>query len=321
MAGPTAIPSGERRVPPELEGARLDLALARFLPRLSRTRLQDLVLSGGVSVEGQEVRRPAHPVKRGERVCWRDVPDSRLRPGGGARELEVVWEDGHLAVIEKPAGLVVHPSTVVRGGTVAELAAARWGELPDVQGEDRRGVVHRLDADTSGLLILALSEEAGRGMVERFRRREVEKTYLAIVHGEPRFDSDWIETPLTRSARRSDRMSVAGEEGEGLDSCTFYETLERARGFSWLRVRPATGRTHQIRVHLASIDHPLVGDRVYKARRGVGHAMPPDAPRLGRHALHAAGLAFEHPVTGERVALASPPPADLERFLEWMRSR
>ncbi|HED65764.1 MAG TPA: RluA family pseudouridine synthase, partial [Planctomycetes bacterium] len=194
----------------------------------------------------------------------------------------------------------------------------RYGSLPSPQGEDRPGIVHRLDADTSGLIVVGRSEEAAAGLVEAFRGHRVEKRYLAIVFGVPRFDSDWIEAPLGRATGRADRVRVV-EPGEGRDARTFYRTLERFERFALVEALPETGRTHQIRVHLASIDHPLVGDRVYRGRRGLSRKLPREAPAPKRHALHAAGLGFEHPVTGEPLAFESAPPADMERFLRWLR--
>ena len=312
--------AGEWVVPEELAGQRLDRALASLLG-ISRARVQELVRDGGVRVEGAPAAKPALVVAAGWRIEVLDVPRSRVRRGGpiGA-ELTILHEDEHLCVIDKPAGMVAHPTGVVRGGTVSELAVARWGPLPILQGSDRPGIVHRLDADTSGLLVVARSEEAGAELVRMFREREVEKEYLALVFGTPRFDTDWIETPIGRARGRPDRMTVV-PEGEGRSARTYYETRERFEGFAHVVCRPVSGRTHQIRVHLASIGHPLVGDRVYRGRRGLNRHVPPDAPRLDRHALHAARLAFRHPVTGARLEIASEPPADLGAWLTWLRGR
>ncbi len=306
-------------VPPELAGQRLDRALVRLLEGTSRTRIQELVRDGGVLVEGAPVPKPSLVVEAGWRIEVLDVPRTRVRPGGppGA-ELVVIHEDRHLAVVDKPAGMVTHPTSVVRGRTVSELAEERWGPLPTAQGEDRPGIVHRLDTDTSGLLILARSAESAHELVRMFREREVEKEYLAIVFGAPRFDTDWIEAPIGRAPGRPDRMSVV-EEGEGRAARTYYETRERFDRFALLACRPVTGRTHQIRVHLASIDHPLVGDRVYRGRRGLARHVLLGAPPLARHALHAARLAFRHPVGGERLELTAPLPEDLRAWLAWLR--
>ena len=309
------------RVPTELAGLRLDLALTRLVGGISRGRVQEWVRDGGVRVEGELAGRTSLAVEEGWTLEVFDVPRSRIRrggPSGPGAKLDIVFEDEHLIVLQKPAGMVVHPSTVVRGGTLSERLTERYGSLPSPQGEDRPGIVHRLDADTSGLIVVGRSEEAAAGLVEAFRGHRVEKRYLAIVFGVPRFDSDWIEAPLGRATGRADRVRVV-EPGEGRDARTFYRTLERFERFALVEALPETGRTHQIRVHLASIDHPLVGDRVYRGRRGLSRKLPREAPAPKRHALHAAGLGFEHPVTGEPLAFESAPPADMERFLRWLR--
>ncbi|MSR61673.1 MAG: RluA family pseudouridine synthase [Planctomycetes bacterium] len=305
-------------VPRPLAGERLDRVLTELLGgEFSRARVQELIHDGAIRVNGAPAERPAQTLEAGDQLQILDVPRSRIRAGGPAGgELVIRFEDEHLAVIDKPAGQLVHPTSVVRGGTVSELAVARWGELPAPQGEDRPGVVHRLDSDTSGLLVLAKSAVAAERLVEAFRERVVEKRYLALVHGEPRFDSDWITAPLGRSERRSDRMQTL-PEGTGRAAETFYTVLERFKRFALLECRPKTGRTHQIRVHLASIDLPLVGDRIYPGR--VRTPMPKDAPSAERHFLHAAGLTFAHPVSGAPLVFESAPPADFEAWLAYLR--
>jgi len=315
-----ALPTATRVfvVPESLAGERLDRALVAFLDGAwSRTRAKEHIEDGGVRVEGAEVRRAAQLLEPGQRVELVDVPRSRQRAGGpAAGGLAVLFEDAHLAVIDKPAGQLAHPTTVVRGRTVSEMAVERWGTLPTPQGEDRPGVVHRLDADTSGLLVLAKSAAAAPLLLELFRERRVEKLYLALVHGVPRFDSDWITTPIGRSTRRSDRMRVQ-EEGEGREAETFYAVQERFERFALVECRPRTGRTHQIRVHLSSIDHPLVGDRVYPGRTTA--PLPRQAPALERHLLHASGLRFPHPIDGTPLAFESPLPADFATWIDWLR--
>jgi 23S rRNA pseudouridine1911/1915/1917 synthase len=229
-------------------------------------------------------------------------------------------EDEDLVVISKPPGMVTHPSSIVRGETLSEWAVERYGALPTVQGEDRPGIVHRLDADTTGLVVLARRQAAAEALLAAFKARTVEKTYLALVHNVPRFDSDWIETPIGRSAKRSDRMSTV-PEGEGMQAETFYLMRQRFSGGALLEVRPRTGRTHQIRVHLSSIDHPLIGDQVYRGRRGLHLARLPGAPRFERHALHAWKLAFAHPHGGAPLAFEAKLPPDFEAFLAWARVR
>ena len=307
-------------VPPECAGERLDVVLVRLDPSLTRSRAQASIRAGAVSVAGRPAERPSQRVEAGDALELREHEAAPPRPGGPAgTALRVVFEDAALAVIDKPAGVVTHPSERVRGGTVSELAAARFGALPTVQGEDRPGIVHRLDADTSGLLVIARTEEAAAELVRAFRERRVEKEYFALVHGVPRFDSEWIETPIGRDPRRADRMGIAAE-GEGRAARTYYETRERFVDFALLSVQPESGRTHQVRVHLASIDHPLVGDRLYRGRKSLARRIPAGAPRLKRHALHAARLAFEHPSSGERLEFRSELPADMAEFLAFLRA-
>ena len=309
------------RVPADLDGERIDRVLVALLDGVSRTRIQELIRDGGVFVDGAVPERMSTAVAAEATIELRDVPRTRVRVGGPeSARLRVVHEDEHLVVIDKPAGMVAHPSTVVRGGTVSERAVEQFGPLPAPQGEDRPGVVHRLDADTSGLLVLGRSEVAADELVRMFRDREVEKRYLAIVFGAPRFDTDWIEAPIGRAQGRPDRMSVV-PDGTGREATTYYETRARFEGFGYVECQPKTGRTHQIRVHLASIDHPIVGDRVYPGRRGLRRNIPRDAPPMKRHALHAAGLSFAHPVSGERLAFEAPLPTDMSDWLAFLKRR
>jgi len=308
------------RVTAEQAGERLDRFLVALLDgELSRARVQELIREGAVVVEGAPAERPSQLLAAGQEIVLVISPRAPRRAGGPSQgELVLLFEDEHLAVIDKPAGTLAHPTSAVGGGTVSELAAARWGALPTPQGDDRPGVVHRLDADTSGLMVLALSQAAGEPLVQAFRERTVEKVYLALVHGEPRFDSDWIETPIGRARGRPDRMAVL-DGGEGRPAATFYLVRERFARFALVECRPRTGRTHQIRVHLSSIDHALVGDRVYPGR--VRQPIPPGAPALERHLLHASALRFAHPVTGAQLSFESAPPPEFTAWLDWLRAR
>jgi len=306
-------------VPRELDGARLDRCLAQLAPETSRTHLKELILAGCVRANGAVLGRPGVAVAAGQRleVEWRERRAAREEDASGAG-LEVLWEDEHLAVIDKPPGVLVHPSSAVRGATISELAVRRWGPLPVLQGTDRPGIVHRLDAGTSGLIVIARTEPAAEGLLRAFRERAVEKLYLALVYGDPRFDSGWIEAPIERSARHPERMQTA-QPGAGRAAETAYAVRERFAGFALLSCSPKTGRTHQIRVHLASIGLPLAGDPLYRRRGGPSIVLPSEAPALARQALHASALAFDHPVGGERLAFESPLPADFATLLAWLR--
>jgi 23S rRNA pseudouridine1911/1915/1917 synthase len=214
--------------------------------------------------------------------------------------------------------VLAHRTDSASGATISELAVLRYGELPALQGSDRPGIVHRLDAGTSGVMVLARTEEAFRDMMRQFRERSVSKTYLALVYGEPRFDSGWIEAPIERALGDTSRMKTA-KPGEGRAAQTYYEVRERFRGLALLAVQPKTGRTHQIRVHLASVGMHLVGDKLYKRRGGHLVRLPPEAPVPPRQCLHAFELRFVHPATKEPVVFQAPLAEDFEKLLAWAR--
>jgi len=324
--------SNRRRIVVELpeaaRGKRLDLALAEVVEGFSRMALQRLIREGAVRVDGIVVDRPGSRVEaRGKVEIDLAGTASAEAPETTTAELPVVFEDEHLVVLDKPAGMLTHGTSATRAGTsaasseasAADIAAARFGPLPSLYGADRPGIVHRLDRDTSGLLIFGRTQAALEALQGAFRAREVEKTYLAIVRGAPRFDSEWIEKRLGRSAKHRDRISVV-RDGEGRDAATYYEVRERFEGYALLAVFPKTGRTHQVRVHLASIGMPLLGEKLYVPRRLQGTPSP-SAPKMARQALHAHVLAFAHPATGEALRLESPIPADIADALATLRAK
>ncbi|MGI8593754.1 MAG: RluA family pseudouridine synthase [Solirubrobacteraceae bacterium] len=289
----------EIRVPPEAAGGRLDAFLAG--PLGSRTRAQRLVADGRVTVDGEPVPKRRMLVG-GELVRVEDEP--AREPAGPIQSaaLAIAYQDEHLLVVDKPAGLVVHPARGNREGTLAQLLAgvARGGE--DVT---RPGIVHRLDRDTSGLLVVAKTDAAHRALCDALRERRVTRQYLALVEGRPPARRGTIDAPLGRDRRVRTRAST--ETAEPRQARTHF-ALERALPASTLlRVSLETGRTHQIRAHFLAIGHPVAGDPSYGT---------PGLYGLERQFLHAACLAFEHPATGEPVDVASPLPADLAKALE-----
>jgi 23S rRNA pseudouridine1911/1915/1917 synthase len=309
----------------EARGQRLDQVLVARVEGWSRTKLQELIKDGRVRYGGAIVRKPGLILLEEGLLEVDLAQDEGERETPSGSDLAVVFADEHILVCDKPAGMLTHRNSPRGEAGLAEIADARFGPLPAVdpeeeEGEARPGVVHRLDRDTSGLLILGRTAPALAKLKEAFQARAVEKTYLAIVHGEPRFDSDWIEGWLGRSERARDRISVL-PEGEGRLATTYYEVRERFAGFALLAVFPKTGRMHQVRVHLSSIGLPLVGDRVYKPRRGAPVVVPTDAPPLARHALHAHKLDFAHPVSGEPLHFVAPLAGDMQTFLDWLRAR
>ncbi len=281
-------------VPADLDGERLDLIVAR-LGGLSRAAARELVAGGAVTVDGA-VRGGRDRVAAGATV---EFPPPASPPGLVPERVpfEVRYEDEHLAVIDKPAGVVVHPGAGRSRGTLAAGILARWPRVRGVGAEDRWGIVHRLDRDTSGLLLVALDRQAYDRLREAIASRAVSRRYLALVHGAPEAPTGTIDAPIGRDATRPTRMRV---QASGRHATTHFRVDRVWPGFTLLEVTLDTGRTHQIRVHLASIGLPLAGDRVYGRASG--------SPRVF---LHAHRLGFTHPVGGAAVDVSSPLPEDL----------
>jgi 23S rRNA pseudouridine1911/1915/1917 synthase len=304
-------------VPSNMDGTRLDVCLTAQLD-CSRSRVQGLIRRGAVCVEGVVEKRPGTAVQAGRALEVDLSGVEAAAPRFPPRAFEVLYEDDHVAVIDKPAGMLAHPTGRPRGDSVSELAGLRFGDLPKLQGADRPGVVHRLDAGTSGVMVLARTSEAMRVLMNQFRQRRVAKTYAAVCHGAARFDSGWIEGPIERCAKKPERMEIAAA-GEGRDAETYYEVRERLHGFVHVECRPKTGRTHQIRVHLASIELPIVGDPLYKRRGAHKVPLPSAAPPMARQALHARKLTFRHPETDLEMSFESSLAPDIVALLDWLR--
>ncbi len=305
------------------EGLRLDVFCAARLGDLSRNQIQKLIKSGCVSVGGS--RKPAkHLLKAGEAVRI-EIPAAEQDgrgPGGENIALKVVFEDDDLIVVNKHAGIVVHPAVGHKGGTVVNALLGRGVVLSPLGGLERPGVVHRLDKDTSGLLVLAKSDRAYRGLVDLLGSRRIHKIYHAIVWGHIGSRVMTIDAPISRHPVDRQRMAVPKRGGrEALSELFVVDTFEH---FDYIRVTIITGRTHQIRVHLSYISHPILGDRVYGGRRIKG--VPNDARNrarienllklMQRQALHASRISFTHPVTGCALNLQTALPGDMQATLE-----
>lgn len=298
---------------------RLDRFLAGQVPDLSRSAAQRLIDEGRVTVNG-EPARSSYKVRAGDQVVVLLPGDDgvqELRPE--SIPLHVVYEDDALLVVDKPAGMVVHPAPGHTGGTLANALLAHSPALAGLDlpsSEQRPGIVHRLDRDTSGLILLAKTEKVQRALQQQFKDRRVDKAYLALVHGHLQPAWGRIEAPIGRDPQHRQRMAVLPG---GREAVTEYHVLEQfawqtgpaAGMYSLVKAEPRTGRTHQIRVHLASVGHAVVGDPVYGRRRTH---LP-----LERQFLHAGHLGFQHPVTGQRLELDAPLPADLAGVLELLR--
>jgi 23S rRNA pseudouridine1911/1915/1917 synthase len=280
-----------------------------------------MIDSGRVLVDGRPAAKAGLVLSPGMEVLVElPAPDPGTPPAPEPIEVDIAFEDEHLVVVRKPAGLVVHPGAGRKSGTLVNALAGRGVPLALAGGRDRPGIVHRLDADTSGLLVVAKTDEAHRELVRAFAERRVTKRYVALVWGRPDPEEGTIETSIGRSRGDPTRMSVHSRRGR--PARTTYRVIESLPGFSLLRVGIETGRTHQIRVHLQSIHHPVVGDTRYGGQQGKGVRSLRKRRALqgfGRLALHAAELAFPHPVTGKNVRVRAALPEDLEDLLSVLR--
>lgn len=295
-------------------GQRLDKFLSLQLPDLSRTRVKEVIDSGGASVNGA-VAKPSLTLRTGDRISFRMEP--RKTGGESMPEnlpLEILYEDESLAVIEKPAGMVVHVGAGVRSGTLVNALRFHLRSLSQSPGDTRPGIVHRLDKLTSGIMVVAKTDAAHAALSEQFRARRVEKKYLAMVHGRLPRRTGEIALPLARDRIHRTRMTTRRPQGR--EALTRFRVIREFEKYSLLEVEIKTGRTHQIRAHLSAIGHPVVGDRTYGAPHQIwwpGHPTP--MPTLDRYFLHAAHLGFEHPVDRRRMSFDSPLPPLLADFL------
>ncbi|GIX04811.1 MAG: pseudouridine synthase [Planctomycetaceae bacterium] len=306
-------------------GWRLDHYLSRLYANFSRAAIQRAIVEGQVTVNGL----PAKPSRRlrVNDVIWFRLPD--VVDQGVVPEnipLDIMYEDEWLVVINKPAGMIVHPGRGQYRGTLTGALQYHFDTLSDVAGKYRAGIVHRLDRDTTGVLVVARDNTVHHQLSRQFEERTVEKEYRAVVWGEVAFDRDYIETYVRVSLRNRERMMVCPPGERARLAVTFYEVLERFRGFTWMRLVPQTGRTHQLRVHMHHLGHPIVADKLYEGRASLSLAdllsQPeerPDVPLINRQALHAWRLSFQHPVSGKRLTFEAPLPPDLQHTLTALR--
>ncbi|MGB8213458.1 MAG: RluA family pseudouridine synthase [Anaerolineales bacterium] len=292
------------------ENERLDVFLTACLPEFSRSRLQGLIRDGFVTVNGEPVTKTGWDLESGERIEIRIPPPV---PSGLVAEdihLDIVFENADLLVVNKPAGMVVHPSPGHDSGTLVHAALGHIPDLKGIGGEERPGIVHRLDKETSGLIVVAKNEQAHRWLQDQFRTRSVEKIYLALVDGKPPTPSGRVEAPIGRNSTHRKLMSVVPLD-KGREAVSEYRTLESFPAHTLLEIHPLTGRTHQIRVHLAFLGCPVVGDTIYGKRKST--------LELDRHFLHAYKLKIILP--GEKVAhvFEARLPEELDAVLKFLR--
>jgi 23S rRNA pseudouridine1911/1915/1917 synthase len=290
----------------DVAGERLDVFIARRLPDLTRSRVQRLIADGAIKVDGERAKAGLR-LKTGDRVSVDVPPPAPPRATPEAIALDIIYEDADLLAVNKPAGMTVHPAAGHTSGTLVHAILAHCDDLSGIGGVMRPGIVHRLDRDTSGVILVAKSDAAHHALARQLKDRTVEKTYVALVEGTPKPAQGVIDAPIARDRVHRQRMAVVAN---GRDAITAYTVVERFRGYSLVEARPKTGRTHQIRVHLAAIGHPIVGDRVYGKRSIL----------VGRQFLHALRIAFDHPRTGARMTLDAPLATDLDAAIVKLRT-
>lgn len=296
-------------VPEEDSSARLDLLVAERTG-ITRSQVQKLIREGHLLVNGSP-ESPGYRVRPGDSIALRRPPDKHDTLSAEAIPLAILYADDHLVVVDKPAGLVVYPSAGHEQGTLMNALLHHCGKTASVGGPLRPGVVHRLDKDTSGVMVVALTDEAYYGLIEQFRVRSISRKYQVLVHGEIKGDSGVVELDIGRSS--SDRKKMSTRTRRGKEALTRWKVLKRYGVATLIEARLGTGRTHQVRVHVSAVGHPVLGDRVYGRKASL------EAGRrkilFPRQMLHAETLGFAHPVTGQQMEFSSPPPADMQECL------
>jgi len=303
-------------IPADLGVNRLDKVLEHLVPDRTRSQLQKLVRKGCVKLDKKRVVRSNVRVRAGQRLRVQ-LEEGQAKPKDLSHGVQVIHSDEHLAVLDKPCGLLVHATERLVGGeTFADAAEHLLGPLPTTYGVERPGIVHRLDRHTSGLLVVARDEETFHALKELFKRGQVEKRYLALVSGSPPPDEFSCDLPIGPQPKQPDRQMAEPPTG-GKRASTHFRVLERLGDLSLIECAIDTGRRHQIRVHLFEHGLQVVGEGLYRVKDAP--KLPEGCPRIGRQALHAAGLAFQHPATGEDCSFRSEPRAEISAALKWLR--
>jgi 23S rRNA pseudouridine1911/1915/1917 synthase len=309
-----------------LDGTRLDQYLAGMFPDLSRSVVQRVIEAAGVSVNGKTAKA-SYRVRHGDQIRVTPPEPTHPTPMPEDIPLDILYEDDYLAVVNKPANMVVHPAKGHWSGTLVNALRFHFAKLSDLNGDYRPGIVHRLDRDTSGVIIIAKQDVAHRDLSMQFETRKIFKEYIALTAGVLDRDSDYIEGRIGHHAHDRIKMAIADDEDEDArDACSYYEVIERFRGFTFCRIQPRTGRTHQIRIHLASVGCPVLADKLYSGRDCIRLSDLTPLPEgtedemlLPRQALHAHRLRFRHPKHGNLLEIEAPLPAEFQRTLAALR--
>jgi 23S rRNA pseudouridine1911/1915/1917 synthase len=312
----------ELTFPSGAEPERLDAFISRSVPELTRSAALRLIEGGHATVDGKS-QKPSLKLKGGETVTIVIPPPVPAQPQAEDIPLEVLYEDRDVVVINKEAGMVVHPGAGNAEGTLVNALLAHCDDLSGIGGELRPGIVHRIDKDTSGILVIAKSDRAHNGLAEQFKAHSVKRIYLALVYGVFQEDRGRIQSTIGRHP--VERKKMSGKARYGKDAITHWKVLSRYPGMALLQLRLETGRTHQIRVHLSESGHPLVADEVYGGGGRLSSVQDPVLKQMikamGRHALHAKTLGFVHPVTKEYLEFSSELPADMAGILEYLEQK
>ena len=316
-AGPIELIVGD-----EQAGMRLDAFLAARFPLYSRVHLRRVINAAGVLVDGKRTKA-AYRLSAGQRVIITLPELPREGPEPEDVPLDILYEDEHLVAINKPANMVVHPAKGHWSGTLTAALAFHFEQLSSVGGPTRPGIVHRLDRETSGVIVVAKSDRAHLALAAQFEKRTTEKEYLAIVIGKPDRDRDVIDQPIGVHPYQREKMAIRAGHATSRHAKTFYEVVERFRGFAAIKLMPKTGRTHQLRVHMTHAGCPVLCDRLYGGRSQLtlGELASNDAADivLSRQALHACRLAIAHPISGDPIEFTAPLPDDMQLVLDALR--
>ena len=308
----------------EHKGKRLDRFLISAIEDISRTYLQKLIREGGVTINDKVSKRPSYILRSGDQVCLKipmPCPLDNIQPEN--IPLDILFEDSHLLVLNKPAGMLVHPASGVDSGTLVNALLAHCTDLSGIGGVERPGIVHRLDKDTSGVLVVAKTDDAHRALSVQFEKHTTTRQYVAVVCGVPTEATGTIDAQIARSRRDRRRMTTV--QNNGRHAVTHYQVLEIYDKFSLVQLTLETGRLHQIRVHLQHIGHPVAGDAIYSGgQRAINDAdtlpIKHALIHLKRQALHARTLQFEHPVTQETLMFSAPKPEDMHHLIDALRT-
>lgn len=307
--------------PENSEIERLDSFIARSVNGMTRATVQRLIEAGQIMVDGHP-QKPSLKLKGGERLTVTIPPPVAAEPAAETIPLEILFEDRNLVVVNKAAGMVVHPGAGNSCGTLVNALLGHCTDLSGIGGELRPGIVHRIDKDTSGVLVVAKSDAAHQSLAEQFKEHTIKRVYLALVYGAPKEDKGRLESDIGRHP--VDRKRMSGKAKHGKHAVTHWRVIGRYRGITLLRLRLETGRTHQIRVHLSEAGYPLVGDDVYGGSSRLATVSDTLLRKLikdlGRQALHAKTLGFIHPVTGEYLEFDTELPDDMARIVEYLES-